>query len=230
MDEGWTRLVLEQFDFPYTSLMDAEIKAGGLRANYDVIILPHDSTAAITGQGSTSYYGGVPPAYPPEYVSGIGDEGVEALKAFVDEGGMLVALGAATDFAIDKFSLRVRNAMEGIDTLDFFCPGSTLRAKFDHENPLAYGMPAEGLVLFWSSPAFVILPNQNSEDYQRVVVYADRNLLRSGWLIGEEHLAEKAGMVSAKYGEGSVVLIGFRTQNRAQTHGTFKLLFNTMMR
>jgi hypothetical protein len=230
MDEGWTRLLLEQFDFPYTTLMDAEIKAGGLRANYDVIIVPNDSTAAITGQGSERYYGGSPPAYPPEYVSGIGDEGVEALKAFVEDGGTLVALGAATDFAIEKFSLGVRNAMEGLDSIDFFCPGSTLRASFDNTNPLAYGMPQEGLVLFWSSPAFEILPSDHSEDYQRVVVYADRDLLRSGWLIGEEHLANKAGMVSVKYGEGSVVLIGFRTQNRAQTHGTFKLLFNALLR
>ncbi len=230
MDEGWTRLLLEQFDFPYTSLMDAEIKAGGLEANYDVIILPNDSTAAITGQGSMSYYGGSPPAYPPEYVSGIGDEGVEALKAFVDEGGTLVTLGAATDFAIDTFSLSVRNAMAGLDTLDFFCPGSTLRASFENDSPLAYGMPNNGLVLYWSSPAFELIPSNNSEDYERIVVYADRNLLRSGWLIGEEYLANKAGMVSAKYGEGSVVLIGFRTQNRAQTHGTFKLLFNALMR
>jgi hypothetical protein len=230
MDEGWTRLLLEQFDFPYTSLMDAEIKAGGLRANYDVIVLPDDSTAAITGQGSMSRYGGPPPAYPPEYISGIGDEGVDALRAFVEEGGTLVALGDATDLAIEKFSLSVRNAMEGLDTIDFFCPGSTLRASFDNTNPLAYGMPANGLVLFWSSPAFEVLPSDHSENYERIVVYADRDLLRSGWLIGEEHLANKAGMVSAQYGEGSVVLIGFRTQNRAQTHGTFKLLFNALVR
>ena len=50
MDEGWTRLVLEQFDFPYTSLMDAEIKKGDLNNKYDVIILPSDSTGMILGE------------------------------------------------------------------------------------------------------------------------------------------------------------------------------------
>ena len=62
-----------------------------------------------------------------------------------------------------------------------------------------------------------------------IVRYAERDLLQSGWLIGEKHIAKKAAMVSAKYGEGKVILIGFRTQNRAQTHGTFKLFFNALL-
>ena len=61
------------------------------------------------------------------------------------------------------------------------------------------------------------------------LAHADRDLLQSGWLIGEEHIARKAGMVVARHGKGRVVLIGFRTQNRAQTHGTFKLLFNALL-
>jgi len=37
-------------------------------------------------------------------------------------------------------------------------------------------------------------------------------------------------MVSVLMGTDRVVLIGFRTQHRAQTHGTFKLLFNTLLK
>ena len=104
MDEGWTRFTLEQFEFPYTTLMDEEIKKGDLRANYDVIILPHDKTGTIMGKPETRP-GRPEPVYPPEYRSGIGDDGVEALKKFVDEGGTLVAFGDATEFAIEKFEL-----------------------------------------------------------------------------------------------------------------------------
>ena len=50
MDEGWTRLMFEQFNVPYKSIMDAEIKAGGLESKYDVIVLPADSVAAMTGE------------------------------------------------------------------------------------------------------------------------------------------------------------------------------------
>ncbi|MGD8537670.1 MAG: M14 family metallopeptidase [Candidatus Aminicenantes bacterium] len=231
MDEGWTRFVLEQFSFPYTSIFDTEIKKGNLIAKYDVIILPDDSTAMITGERqSASEYRRPRSSYPPEYRSGVGEEGVKALKAFVKNGGTLVTFGGSCRFAIEKFSLNVRNVVENISAKEFFCPGSTIKATFDNTHPLAYGMPSKGLVLFRSSLAFAISPSQHNERYETVVRYADKDLLRSGWLIGEKHLSKKAAMVSAQYEKGRVVLIGFRTQHRSQTHGTYKLLFNALIR
>jgi hypothetical protein len=237
IDEGWTRLVLEQFAFPYTTLLDAEIKKGALNEKYDVIILPDDSTFMLTGdkeddrrdegRGGTRWR---EETYPPEYRSGFGKEGVQALKTFVEKGGVLVTLGRSTGFAIDKLEMPVRNVVAGRPSRDFFCPGSTLHARFDNTNPLAYGMPAEGLVLFFYSPAFEILPNEFNERYEVIAAYADHDILQSGWLVGADTLAKKAAMVTAHYGQGEVILIGFRTQHRAQTHGTFKLLFNALMR
>ena len=229
MDEGWTRMTLESFGFPYTSVRDDELKKDDLRSNYDVIILPHDQTDTMMGEPKT-WDGRPAPAYPPDYRSAIGDDGVDSLKAFVEAGGTIVALGGATEFAIEKFELSVRNVTDDLPTTEFFCPGSTVKASFDTTHPLAYGMPDEGLVLFWSSPTFQIVPSQHNEWYETIVRYGDRDLLQSGWLIGEEHIAKKAAMVVAKKGKGSVILIGFRTQNRSQTHGTFKLLFNTLLR
>jgi hypothetical protein len=231
MDEGWTRFVLEQFSFPYTSVMDDEIKKGNLNAKYDVIILPDDSTVMITGERQReSEYLRPRTSYPPEYRSGIGEEGVKALKDFVEKGGTLVTFGGSCYFAIEKFSLNVRNVVENLDSKEFFCPGSTLKVTFDNNHPLAYGMPSEGLVLFRSSPTFAISPSQHNERYETVVRYVDKDLLRSGWLIGEKHISKKAAMVSAQLGKGNVVLIGFRPQHRSQTHGTYKLLFNALIR
>ena len=229
MDEGWTRFLSEQFAFPYKSVKDAEIRSGELNANYDVIILPHDTTAMITGEDEEPRPGRPPAVYPPEYMSGIGDEGTEALKDFVENGGTLIALGGATNFAIDKFELNVRNVVAGIDRNEFYCPGSTLKVTIDNRQPLAYGMPSDGLVLFWENSAFEVTPSRHNDRYQTLVRYIDRDILQSGWLIGEKHLANKAAMVSAKLGDGTVILIGFRTQHRAQTHGTFKLLFNALL-
>jgi hypothetical protein len=238
IDEGWTRLLLEQHAFPCTTLMDAEIKEGGLEAKYDVIIFPEDSTATITGerppagQAQGMRGGGFrPDSYPPEYRTGIGTDGVNAIRAFVQNGGTLVTLGGASAFAIERLGLPIRNVLAGRTPKEYFCPGSTLHARFDTSNPLAYGMPAEGLVtVLGNSPAFEILPSDANERYEVVVGYPERDLLQSGWLIGEDFLAKKAAMVTAKVGAGRVVLIGHRTQHRDQTAGTFKLLFNAMLR
>jgi hypothetical protein len=236
MDEGWTRFLLEDFSFRYATLMDAEIKKGNLNDKYDVIILPDDSTSAITGErsvtpGSEGRGGRPPEAVPPEYRSGIGAEGVEALKTFVRKGGTLVTLAGASAFAIEKFALPIRNAIAGHTPKEFWCPGSTLKVLVENQHPLAYGMPPEALAVYLSgNPAFEIMPTDFNERYDVVVRYVERDILQSGWLIGEEHLARKAAMVAAKYGEGKVVLIGFRAQHRAQTHGTYKLLFNTLVR
>jgi len=237
MDEGWTRLLLERWGFPYTTVMDAEIRKGNLNAAYDVIILPDDSTARITGERAAQGGGGRgggsgpdPDSVPPGYRSGIGNDGVKALQDFVRQGGRLVTLGGASSFGIEKFALPIRNVVGNVASKDFYCPGSTLHAIFDTTHPLAYGMPAEGLLLFWNSQAFEIAPTDANENYQIVARFPERDLLESGWLIGEDRIAKRAAMVSATYGEGQVVLIGFRTQARAQTHGTFKLLFNALVK
>jgi hypothetical protein len=171
----------------------------------------------------------VPNTTPPEYRSGIGSEGVNAVRDFVQKGGTLVTLGGATDFAIARLGLPVRNVVAGLDSKEFFCPGSTLRVRIDNTHPLAYGMPAEGLVLFHYSPAFDVVATDFNHLNDIVVRYADRDVERSGWLNGEQYIAGKTAMASVALGQGKVVLIGFRTQNRAQTHGTYKFLFNALV-
>jgi glutamine amidotransferase-like uncharacterized protein len=90
-------------------------------------------------------------------------------------------------------------------------------------------MPKKALVLFKNGPVFNIVPSEANEDYEVIVTYPERDLLESGWLIGEEKIAKKAAMIVAKKGNGKILLIGFRVQHRVQTHGTFKLLFNSLL-
>lgn len=230
MDEGWTRLLLEEFAIPYTTLRDAEIQKGGLNAAFDVILLPDDAPALITGEG-LDHRPGLLESTPPEYRSGIRAEGFEALKSFVAKGGTLVAFGRACGLAVEKFGLPVRNVLAGINRKDFWCPGSTLRVTYDPKNPLAYGQPDEGLVVFqMGNPAFEILPTNHNERAEIAAAFASRDLLQSGWLLGESRLAGRAAVVSIRHGEGRVVLFGIRPQHRAQTHGTFKLFFNALIR
>ncbi len=238
MDEGWTRLLFEQFDVPYTTIRDAEVKAGGLEATFDVIVLPADSVTAMTGeepqgrQGGEGGDGGPGAAQrltPPEYRSGFGADGVKALQAFVDNGGTLVAFGQAADLPVQKFGLPVRSVVAGLPSKQFWAPGSTLRARFASDHPLVHGMPSEGLVLFMAgSQAYEVTSTERSQDVAILATYVDRDILQSGWLLGESVIARKAAAVAVQQGKGRVVLLGFRPQNRAQTHGTFKLVFNAL--
>lgn len=229
MDEGWTRLLLEQFSFPYESLRDAEIKKGNLKKRWDVIIIPSDPPGMITGDIPKRYKRWMSTDYPEKYKSGIGEKGIKNLKEFVKEGGILVTFGESYEFVVAEFDLKIENILDKYESTEFFCPGSTVRVHFDNTHPLAYGMPEEGLVVFRSSPAFEIIPGRFNHKYKTIVRYANTNLLKSGWLIGEDKLANKAGMICAQYGKGRIVIIGFRTQHRAQTDGTFKLLFNAVI-
>ncbi len=232
MDEGWTRLLLEQFGVPYTTLKDAEMKKGNLNARYDLIILADDMPALITGEDLDKMGGWFDPAStPPEYRSGIGAEGVEALKTFVKKGGTLVALGEACGLAVKELALPVRDVTAGIGRKEFWCPGSTLRVKFNPNHPLAYGLPEEGLLLYqMGNPVYEVKPNDWNERTEIAAEFVSRDLLQSGWLIGESTLAGKAAAVSIKVGEGQAVLLGTRPQHRVQTHGTFKLFLNTLIR
>jgi hypothetical protein len=246
LDEGWTRWIMEKFQFPAVPIMDAAIKRGDINKDFDVIIFPEDSAATITGEtaaagaaaggrggagrggGGGGGRGGE--TTPPEYRTGIGAEGVTALRDFVQKGGTMVTLGGASQFAIDRFGLSIRNAVTGKTTKEFWCPGSTLKIKVDSTNPIGYGMPQDALAVYlMGNPAFTITPTQHNERYEIVARYADRDLLQSGWLVGEDTLAKTAGVVAAHMGTGKIVLIGFRTQHRAQTYGTFKLLFNNLI-
>jgi hypothetical protein len=235
MDEGWTRWLLEDFEFPYTSLLDARILEGDLIDDFDVIILPSDGVARMTGETSGDGGGGgfgPPPAnqYPPEYRSGFGQAGVDAIKTFVEAGGTLVTFAQAGDFAIQKLDLPLRNSVAGLPSREFWSPGSTLNVRVDNTNRFAYGMPDRALAAFLAgNQVYEVVPGSRNHTVTRVVEFIDRDILHSGWLLGEEHLSNRATMVTVDLGRGTVVLIGFRAQHRAQTHGTFKLVFNALV-
>ena len=244
MDEGWTRLMFEQFNMPVKPIMDAEIKKGDLNASYDVLILPSDSINAMTGEtpaaggrGGRGGGAGAPEGAPsgrqggggtpPEYRSGFGADGVKMLQAFVQKGGTLVTFGQAGDLPIQRFNLPVRDVVAGLASKEFWSPGSTLRVRFDTHNPIAYGMPREGYALFLAgSQAYEV--TTTSPNVEIISTFVEREVLQSGWLLGEGVIAKKAAALTVAHGAGRVVLLGFRPQHRDQTHGTFKLVFNSM--
>ncbi|MCW4050488.1 MAG: peptidase M14 family protein [Candidatus Bathyarchaeota archaeon] len=233
MDEGWTRWLLEQYGFEYTTVRDEEVKAG--LEDYDVLVLPSDATAFITGEKVEEYYekrykgAFTAPVLPPEYKTGIGEEGIEKVKEFVENGGTLIALYESCDFAIEKLGLPILNTVKELKPKEFHCPGSTIWVNMDNKHPLGYGMPERGTILLRGNHSYAVKAGHWNEDYKVVVSYPEENMMQSGWLIGEKHLARKAALIEAKLKEGKVILYGFAPQMRALTDATFKFFFNALV-
>ena len=165
---------------------------------------------------------------PEEYRSGFGEEGINAIKNFVQNGGTLVTFGESGQFAIDRQQLPLRDVTAGLPFKQFWCPGCTLRVTVDTTNALGYGMPASAFATWLAGSQAYDIDPAGASNVQTIVRFVDSDVLQSGWLLGENVIAGKPTMVSVNVGQGRVVLIGFRAQHRDQTHGTYKLLFNAL--
>jgi hypothetical protein len=224
-DEGWTRWLFEKFEMPFKTLHNEDVKAGDLGA-FDVIVLPSMSTHEIlTGEPSLQ---ATTPTLPPPYAGGIGNEGAANLAAFVREGGTLLALDGATDFAISQLGLPVKNVLKDRKPAEFFCPGSILQVAVDRNHFITAGLGASANVFFMRSPAFELVPSFGDDKAVAVAGYTASQPLKSGWILGEPLLQNRAAIVDAPVGKGRAILIGFRPQFRAQTYGTFPVLFNSL--
>ncbi len=218
IDEGWTKWILEQFHFPIAILHNDDVQAGHLKARFDAILIAEMGVNQIVN-------GMQPGTVPGRYAGGVGDQGVDALREFVEQGGTLVTLGNASQFAIDRFALPVTNVVAGLRSTEFFCSGALLRADVK-PHPVTAGLPPQVDLLFERNEVFETKPG-----FKGFVLasYIDkRNPLRSGYLIGAERIEGKPAALDVVLGQGHVILIGFRTQWRGQSHGTYKFLFNAL--
>jgi zinc carboxypeptidase len=221
MDEGWTRWVLEQYEFNLTSIHNADVRAGKLRQKFDAIILADQDPRAIVDGFDAN-------AIRPEYRGGIGEAGVDNLKQFVADGGTLVTMGNACDLAIDQLPIPVRDLKKGLTRDQHFAPGAILRLEVDAQHPIGYGTAPSTYGFYINSPFFSIVEGFASQRTSVVARYPNTNVIASGWLKGEELMAGRAAVVSIDMNPGRVVLFGLRPQHRAQTHATFPLLFNAL--
>jgi hypothetical protein len=221
MDEGWTRWVLEQYGFASTPLHNADIRAGHLRDRFDAVILADQNTRAIIDGASGA-------GIRPEYRGGIGDEGVGALQDFVAHGGTLITLGAASDLAIERLGVPVKDLKQGLTRDQHFAPGTILNVEVDTTNPLGYGVAPATWGFYNNSPFFDVMDGFSSQKVSVIARYPNKDVVASGWLKGEDLMQGRAAVVSVDMNPGRIVLFGLRPQHRAQTHATFPLLFNAL--
>ncbi|MCP5049154.1 MAG: hypothetical protein GY940_18440, partial [bacterium] len=229
MDEGWTRWVLDHFEFPYTIIHNKDFKGKQFSRKYDVVIFPDiNRNLIVKGTFSSRFRGSR--AIPPEYKGGIGEKGVNALKKLVKEGGTVVLMDSASELGVSDFKLPYTNVLKGVKSGEFSCPGSILRITVDNRDPVGWGMRKENFIYFSDSPAFrTRIPMRKTIDRKVVAGFKDTGPhLLSGYLKGGQKLNRAVMIMRFRYHKGSVIVLGGRVQNRSQTFGTFKFLFNAL--
>ncbi len=219
MDEGWTRFVFDSFNIPYESLHDIEVREGRLAEKFDVIVLPYQRARDIMN-------GHAEGSYPPAFSGGITQIGVANLKGFVEAGGTLICFDASCELPVKEFKLPVRNVLENLKPSEFFCPGSILALEVDTLQELAKRMHPIVDAYFINSSAFEI----SGPDVQVIARYADQDVLRSGWVLGEDKLHRQVALAEVSLGKGRVILFGFRPQHRGQSWGTLGFIWNSLAR
>jgi len=248
MDEGWTRWIFDQNNIPYTRVVDADIRKGDLNQRFDVILIPDNPARAITtGRGG---YGEEPPTpspsasgnenaraarsesaetahgpkVPPEFTSGLGEDGVASLKTFTENGGTIITLNKASHVYVKKDTEPVSDAQASFDRKAFYIPGSILEVSVDNTNPIAFGSTPTVPIFYENGPVFHVSGNALS-----VASFTTEKPLLSGWVQGGELLKGTSVIAEEPVGKGRIVLFGFRPQYRAQSEVTYKFLFNALL-
>ena len=230
MDEGWTRWVLDHFEFTYKVLYNKDFKDKNFSRAYDVIVFPDMGRDVIVKGAAAGRRGYYFMNAPPEYKGGIGEKGVETLKKFVRQGGSIVLLDSAAEIGIKDFSLPFSDILKDVKRDTFYCPGSILGLEVDNNDPIGWGMEKENIIFFSHSPAFrTRMPVMKSIGRNVAAGFKDKgNHLLSGYLKGGKLLDRAVMIVRFDYYKGNVIVLGGRIQHRAQTYGTFKFLFNSL--
>jgi hypothetical protein len=229
MDEGWTRWVLDNFEFEYKILHNPDFKEKKLSL-YHVIIFPDQSRQTIVDGTYSSFWSYYISNTPPEYQGGIGKKGLEALKKYVKKGGTIILMDSASELGIKDFSLPLFNVLKDTKQDKFYCPGSLLKIKVNTNDPIGWGMQKESFIFFSHSPAFRTKPPMLKSINRKVVAGFAQNPphLLSGYVKGEQLLNRLVTIIRFNFHEGYVIVLGGRVQHRSQTFGTFKFLFNSL--
>lgn len=166
-NDGWVRYTLERAGVPFDYINDDHLKAGGLRAKYDVILMAHlGGTGKTFVHGRDTKFG--PMAYTPtkdfpshgaidssrDITGGMGFRGLAHLEDFLDRGGVLLLMGGAGRLATDMGLLRNVDAAQGagVDT-----PGSFIQAQVERpEHPIAFGYEKVNHVFRVNGPLYSV--------------------------------------------------------------------------
>ena len=239
MPSGWTRWLLEQFEFPFEVVYPKELDAGNLNKKFDVLVFVTGAIPSASGNSGTrarfgNRQGPDINTIPAQYRNRIGnvtpDTTIPKLLEFMERGGTILTIGRSTNLS-GFAKLPLGNHMvdgngNNLPSEEYYVPSSILQVRVDNTRPLAYGLKDRIDIFFSNSPVFRLHPEADKKGITPVAWFDSDKPLRSGWAWGQHHLYSGVAIAEAIVGRGKLYLFGPEILFRAQSHGTFKLFFN----
>ena len=239
MASGWTRWLLEQFEFPFEVVFPKTLDMGKLNKKFDVLIfvsgaIPSTKAAPEELSGYRRERQPDPKTIPAKYRGWLGrvtaDKTIPNLIEFMENGGTVITIGSSTNLAQHAGLPLGGHIVDGegkqLPSKDYYIPGSILQVRVDNTRPLAYGLRERVDVFFRRSPVFRLHPDADKKGVTPVAWFDSDKPLRSGWAWGQHRLYGGVLIIEAKVGNGNLYLFGPEILFRAQSHGSFKFFFN----
>lgn len=212
---GWAWYTLDrQYGIPVTVLRTRSV-AGAELDRYDVIVVPSAGAGGLR--------------------EALGERGLERLETWVRDGGTLVAIDDAADFARERFSLGVRSwydTEDGEDAQPFTVPGAVIGARVDTLRWLAAGTAPGPLPVLVTSSRLLLPAEGPPSARQRVVAtYLPERPLLSGhaWPESHERLPGAVAVYEERVGGGRVILFPEDPNFRAYHRGMNRMFLNAVV-
>ncbi len=235
---GWVRHAFDTFGIPYELIYKERVRQGGLRAAFDVILVPHQATT-----GKALVYdverkaGPLPYRKDPQFPSlgaygesdditgGMGLEGVLELQRFVEQGGILITLGGSS-YMPAEFGLQ-RTVTANRPSATFYAPGPIVQAEIARpQHPIFFGYPSTKIpVRYANGPLFQVPEEDEAEQVLMRFTGGDEGVL-SGLMRGAAETRRRPAIVETPVGQGRIVAFATNPCYRWQNHGEFGMLFN----
>lgn len=239
-DLGWYRLTFDNFGVPYDLIYKEQVRKGQLRKQYDVILM---AAQTINRQVALQAPASRPQPYQksdkyrflgaygetPDMSGGLGQEGVDAFAQFLEEGGTLVAAGAAVRFPIE-FGWARSVDVESLSGVTAQRP--IIQAEIGRpDHPVFFGYAEKTLPVKYVGGSVLRVGVADQAQILARYVGGDGAVL-SGLLVGADQLRQRVFAVDlprAHNGKGRVILFANNPIYRWQNHGEFNLVFNALL-
>jgi hypothetical protein len=244
-DVGWVRYAFDNFEIKYDLVYKERIRQGNLKAAYDVIVIPHQGGRGGGAKGlifdveakpGKTYAYKKDPAFPSlggygesdDISGGMGLAGVAELDKFVNQGGVLITLGAASYLPAETFITRTVDAAR--PTAAFYAPGPIVEAEITNPtHPIFYGYTDRVVPVRWAGGPLLRVPN---DETRRTVLMRfpgqDRSVL-SGLMRGVAETRMRPAIIDESVGQGRVLLFSTNPAYRWQNLGEFNMLANAIL-